>query len=78
MNWLWFSLVIIVCYLIGNVNFARVIARVFKHEDITTKGSGKAIWAIISKTGRYTAPAASPRQAATVIAASASPLPQKL
>ena len=40
MNWLWFSLVIIVCYLIGNVNFARVIARVFKHEDITTKGSG--------------------------------------
>lgn len=40
MNWLWFSLIIIVCYFIGNVNFARVIARVFKHEDITTKGSG--------------------------------------
>lgn len=40
MNWLWFSLIIIVCYFIGNVNFARVVARVFKHEDITTKGSG--------------------------------------
>lgn len=40
MNWLWFSLIVVVCYFIGNVNFARVIARLFKHEDITTKGSG--------------------------------------
>lgn len=40
MNWLWFSLIVVVCYFIGNVNFARVVARVFKHEDITTKGSG--------------------------------------
>lgn len=40
MNYLWFSLIVVVCYLIGNINFARIVARVFKKEDITTKGSG--------------------------------------
>ena len=40
MIYLWFSLVVIVCYLIGNINFARIIAWCFKKEDITTKGSG--------------------------------------
>ena len=40
MIYYWFILVVVVCYFIGNINFARVIARVFKHEDITTKGSG--------------------------------------
>ncbi len=27
-------------YLLGSINFARVISRVFRHEDITQKGSG--------------------------------------
>lgn len=40
MIYYWFILVVVLCYFIGNINFARVIARVFKHEDITTKGSG--------------------------------------
>lgn len=40
MIYLWFSLVVVVCYLIGNINFARILARCFKKEDITTKGSG--------------------------------------
>ena len=40
MIYYWFILVVVACYFIGNINFARVIARVFKHEDITTKGSG--------------------------------------
>ncbi len=40
MNWLWFSLIIVVCYFIGNINFSRIVARFIKHEDITTKGSG--------------------------------------
>ena len=40
MIYYWFILVVVACYFIGNINFARVVARVFKHEDITTKGSG--------------------------------------
>ncbi len=40
MNYLWFALIVVVCYFIGNINFARIVARIFKKEDITTKGSG--------------------------------------
>lgn len=40
MNYLWFALIIVICYFIGNVNFARLIAKAFRHEDIMAKGSG--------------------------------------
>lgn len=40
MIYYWFFLVVPVCYLIGNINFARIVARFAKHDDITTKGSG--------------------------------------
>lgn len=40
MIYLWLILVVVVCYFIGNVSFARVFAKAFKHEDITQKGSG--------------------------------------
>lgn len=32
--------VCILCYLLGSINFARIIAKLVYHEDITTKGSG--------------------------------------
>lgn len=40
MTGLWFCLMIVVCYFVGNINFARAIARVWKHDDITKRGSG--------------------------------------
>ena len=40
MIYYWLILVVVVCYFIGNVSFARVFAKLFKHEDITQKGSG--------------------------------------
>ena len=39
MIYFYYSLLAVVCYFIGNVNFARVIAKV-KHDDITKYGSG--------------------------------------
>ena len=37
---LYFAIIVLVCYLIGNVNFAKIVVRLFKKEDITKKGSG--------------------------------------
>ena len=39
MIYLYYSLLAVVCYFIGNVNFARVVAKA-KHDDITKYGSG--------------------------------------
>ena len=36
---LWFVIIIIVCYFIGSVNFARILAWKRHNQDITTKGS---------------------------------------
>lgn len=37
---LYFAIIILVCYLIGNINFAKITVRLCKKEDITQKGSG--------------------------------------
>ena len=39
MKYLYFSILAIVCYFIGNITWARVVAKV-KHDDITKHGSG--------------------------------------
>ena len=37
---LYFAIIILSCYLIGNINFAKIVVRLGKKEDITKKGSG--------------------------------------
>ena len=37
---LYFAIIVVVCYLIGNVNFAKIVVKIGKKEDITKKGSG--------------------------------------
>lgn len=37
---LYFAIIVVVCYLIGNINFARIVVSLGKKEDITKKGSG--------------------------------------
>ena len=39
MIYLWLSLIVIACYFIGSVNFARILAWKRRKQDITTKGS---------------------------------------
>lgn len=39
MIYLWMSIIIIVSYFIGNINFARIWSRKVKHNDITQEGS---------------------------------------
>ena len=40
MIYLWMSIIIICCYLIGNINFARIFTWELKRKDITKIGSG--------------------------------------
>ena len=37
---LYFAIIVVVCYLIGNINFAKIVVSLGKKEDITKKGSG--------------------------------------
>jgi len=37
---LYFAIIILSCYLIGNINFAKIVVKIGKNEDITQKGSG--------------------------------------
>ncbi len=37
---LYFAIIILTCYLIGNINFAKIVVKLGKKEDITKKGSG--------------------------------------
>lgn len=37
---LYFAIIVVVSYLIGNINFAKIVVRIGKKEDITKKGSG--------------------------------------
>ena len=39
MIYLWFTIIVIACYFIGSVNFARILAWKRRNQDITTKGS---------------------------------------
>jgi len=39
MIYLWMSIIIVVCYFIGNINFARIFTWQFKKVDITQEGS---------------------------------------
>lgn len=41
-NWYWFVLMALVCYFIGCVNFAMIIART-KHKDAHKIGSGNPV-----------------------------------
>lgn len=40
MIYLWMSIIIVCCYLIGNINFARIFTWELKRKDITKEGSG--------------------------------------
>lgn len=37
---LYFAIIVVVCYFIGNINFAKIVVKLGKKEDITKKGSG--------------------------------------
>ena len=40
MIYLYFAIIVLVCYMIGNINFAKIAVKLFKNDDITKKGSG--------------------------------------
>ena len=40
MIYLWMAIIIVSCYLIGNINFARIFTWELKRKDITKEGSG--------------------------------------
>lgn len=40
MIYLYFAIIVLVSYLIGNINFAKIMVRLIKKDDITKKGSG--------------------------------------
>ena len=40
MIYLYFAIIVLVCYMIGNINFAKIAVKLFKKDDITKKGSG--------------------------------------
>ena len=39
MIYLYFTIIVVACYFIGNVNFARILSWKRRRQDITTKGS---------------------------------------
>jgi len=40
MIYLYFAIIVLVCYMIGNINFAKIAVKLLKKDDITKKGSG--------------------------------------
>lgn len=50
MIYLWMSIIIVVCYLIGNINFARIFTWHINKKDITKVGSGNPGMANVLRT----------------------------
>ena len=42
MNVMWGILLLIGCYFIGNLDFAYIVVKIVKHDDIRNYGSGNA------------------------------------
>lgn len=50
MIYLWMSIIVVVCYMIGNINFARIFTWHIKKKDITKVGSGNPGMANVLRT----------------------------